>query len=253
MSATVTPSFANADPAANPTSLVDLVTYLNTLFQTVNVDGGPFTPYVISSTTPVVGDQDKVWYKTDGNGRPLGNYKFYNGNWRKIYSGNPTEFKFFGGDPSTQFDGTGLGTVGGDWDGWAICNGQNGTPNLSNLFIIGGAMDNVGITGYAAGHWNTSTAGGSTQTGGSSTYAIKNTDLPNMKINVTGHKYSAGAATGIKHTLVDGDWAGGVNVDLDPIANFGSDPSGTPPVPQTTVPTLPPFYTLCYTRFVGYA
>ena len=37
------------------------------------------------------------------------------------------------GDISTNFDGTGLGTTT-RWIGWAICNGNNGTPNLNNVF-----------------------------------------------------------------------------------------------------------------------
>ena len=33
-------------------------------------------------------------------------------------------------------------------DGWVLCNGQNGTPNLSNRFIVGaGSSYNVGATG----------------------------------------------------------------------------------------------------------
>jgi len=35
----------------------------------------------------------------------------------------------------TNFDGTGLGT--GIMDGWAICNGQNGTPPMDGLVSIG--------------------------------------------------------------------------------------------------------------------
>lgn len=31
----------------------------------------------------------------------------------------------------------GLGLVGGLWEGWAICNGNNGTPNLDGQTLIG--------------------------------------------------------------------------------------------------------------------
>ena len=37
------------------------------------------------------------------------------------------------GDVSANFDGTGLG-ITARWLGWAICNGNNGTPNLNNVF-----------------------------------------------------------------------------------------------------------------------
>ena len=33
--------------------------------------------------------------------------------------------------------------------GWAICNGQNGTPDLRNRFIVGTGAYNLGNTGGA--------------------------------------------------------------------------------------------------------
>lgn len=39
-------------------------------------------------------------------------------------------------DVSTYFNGTGLG-IGGEFLGWAICNGNNGTPDLRGRFIVG--------------------------------------------------------------------------------------------------------------------
>jgi hypothetical protein len=38
-------------------------------------------------------------------------------------------------DVSTNFDGTGLGNAAGPYAGWAICNGNNGTPNLTAKFV----------------------------------------------------------------------------------------------------------------------
>lgn len=43
---------------------------------------------------------------------------------------------------------------------WALCNGTNGTPNLTNRFIIGASEDNAGVA-------NTNITGAGTQTGGS--------------------------------------------------------------------------------------
>lgn len=247
MSAQVTPILANPDPSDNPTTLGALITLLNTLFEAVNVTGGPFTPYVISSTTPAVGDQDKAWLKVDGNGRPLAIYLYYSGNWRRFYSGKIGEITIFSGNPATYFS-SGLGIVGGEWDGFALCDGTNGTPNLSNLFIVGGAMDNAGITGYSGGSWKTSVSGGSLATGGQSGYTIKNTDLPNLTVQVTGAHYSSGAATGIQRTLVDGDHSAGDHTDLNPIASYGQT-AGTA---QTLIPNVPPFLAMGYAMFVGY-
>ena len=35
---------------------------------------------------------------------------------------------------AAYFDATGLGKTGTDWLGWALCNGNNGTPKLDNVF-----------------------------------------------------------------------------------------------------------------------
>lgn len=40
------------------------------------------------------------------------------------------------GDLASSFDATGLGIVAGPYDGWAICNGENDTPDLSSTFEI---------------------------------------------------------------------------------------------------------------------
>jgi hypothetical protein len=47
-----------------------------------------------------------------------------------------------------NFDGTGLGT--GSLAGWALCNGNNGTPNLSDRFVMGTISSaTLGATGGA--------------------------------------------------------------------------------------------------------
>jgi hypothetical protein len=44
----------------------------------------------------------------------------------------------------------GLGIVGGLWEGWAICNGNNGTPNLDGQTLIGYGA-NYGTVGQFVG------------------------------------------------------------------------------------------------------
>lgn len=36
-----------------------------------------------------------------------------------------------------EFDGTGLGIANGPMDGWAVCNGLNGTPDLRGMTLLG--------------------------------------------------------------------------------------------------------------------
>ena len=40
---------------------------------------------------------------------------------------------------------TGIGVAGTPWEGWSLCDGQNGTPDLRGLFIVG--YSNTGIGG----------------------------------------------------------------------------------------------------------
>lgn len=246
----LTVGFANPDPGTEITTLQSLVTELNALIS-ASIQG-TYIPYVIGSSTPAVDDQDKAWHRVDAQGRPLGTFLFYNGSWRREYTGLPKQLRMFTGDPATFFSGTGLGLTTGEWDGWAICNGQNGTTNLSNLFVVGGQMDNVGISGYSSG-WQTNVTGAALKTGGASSYALINNNLPTMNVQVTGKAYQAAANTGLPRAIVSADWSGADKVDPNPIATFGSNPSASPAVPQVAVPTTPPFYALAYCQWVGYS
>jgi hypothetical protein len=262
----------NVDPnQANPQDLQGLVDILNTLLQS-SIEG-TFVPYVLSSSTPSVSDQDKSWLRVDGAGRPLGVYLFYNGNWRRFYNGNPTELRMFSGDPALYFDGTGLGLIvptNGDlntWDGWAICNGQNGTYNWSNLFPVVGQVDNVTVTGYSAtakdhlnsdaviAAWQTNVTGTAYATGGAANYSIQNTDLPSMKVFLHGLAdfNTNNTPAGEFLPLVTRKGDGGNKTTDSPQASFGADPTGTPAIPQTLVPTAPNFKAVCLTQWVGYA
>jgi len=51
-------------------------------------------------------------------------------------------------------------------DGWALCNGKNGTPDLSNRFIIGAIKDDSGV-GDTVGN-----------SGGSSTITLTTANMP---------------------------------------------------------------------------
>ena len=246
--------FTNPDPnTQNPTDLQGLVDILNPLFS--SEIQGDFVPYVLSSSTPAVSDQDKAWLQTDGAGRPLSINLFYNGTWRRFYTGKPNQITMFSGDPAAYFDGTGLGLTTAEWDGWALCNGQNGTPNLSNQFVVGGQMDNDTITGYSSG-WQTNVTGTALKTGGESNFSIVNNNLPNMTIQLTGRVGYDDNASGSGQdpaAIVTKKWYGNPTPAPIPVlATFGADPNGTPAVPQVPVDTVPPFYALAFVMFVSY-
>lgn len=62
--------------------------------------------------------------------------------------------------------------------GWVLCDGLNGTPNLSNKFILSGTIDDIGVTG------------------GSYSVTIATTNLPSHNHNVT---ISAGGSFNHSH------------------------------------------------------
>jgi hypothetical protein len=106
--------------------------------------GGGIT---VSASPPSSSLTNRVWLRVDSVGRPWGIYSFYNGSWRKVYTGAVGDIKFYSGPWNGVFDGAGRGIPGGiggvnagngayDEDGWQICNGNNGAPNLSDFFIV---------------------------------------------------------------------------------------------------------------------
>jgi hypothetical protein len=107
----------------------------------------------------------------NGKGQPItvinrdaiGTVKMY-------YSSNYTAGAAAIGD----FDGNGLGKIGTDWEGWALCDGRNGTPDLRGRFPVGRTDANPNTPpGQTSGitsnqkffYLNNRGAGGGTQTG----------------------------------------------------------------------------------------
>jgi len=140
--------FALADPNANPIELNDLIKLLNQLIS-INMQGA-YIPYVIGHDAPGVNDQDKAWIELDTAGRPIATKVWYAGNpgaWRRIYNGMIGEIRGYSGNPNDDFTvnptsgAFGAGKIGEQYDGWYLCNGVNGTPNLSDKFLLGGHMD----------------------------------------------------------------------------------------------------------------
>lgn len=119
---TITVAIATPDPSFHPTTLAQAWTSTGGLKDLITATlQGTYTPYVMSSSIPAVDDQDKIWFKLDGAGRPLGAYKYYSGNWVRVYPFPVGTTVIFVDDPTGLFDGTGLGVVGTDWYGWAMC------------------------------------------------------------------------------------------------------------------------------------
>jgi len=232
------------DPNSAPTDFTQEVALLNTLLTGQIV--GSYIPYVIGSDTPSVDDNDKAWIELDTAGRPIAVKTFYNGNWRRVYNGAIGDVKGYTGDPSVDFDTDGLGIVGGRQDGWHLMNGNGGTANLTDKFLVGAHMDNSnGHTGYNSG-WQTFVDGMSDlQTGGGPNIQLNaaNTYQPPI-VDVKVDKYSATGNTNDPSGILYG-----VN-SVQHIELFPGSAGVTSPPPITT---LPPFYCLAWVTFVGYS
>jgi hypothetical protein len=241
MSLPVDISIASPDPAAAPTTLTQLIVILRTLITAVVT--GTYLPYVQGSATPSVSDQNKVWHRTDSGGRPMGTYVYYSGSWRREYTHRLNEVVMYRGTPSTDFETTGLGIVGGEWDGFAIMDGRNSTEDWSDRFIVASHMTDFSI-GYPGGGPPSSNVNGSTtHTGGAKDITL---DAANTYRPATAAiKVSKWKADGNTPDAGGGLIGSGSTIDFVP-ANAGNE---TPPA----IPTLPPYIVTGFVQFTGYA
>jgi len=188
----------------------------------------------VGSAQPSSSLTNKVWFVVDGNGRPLGVKLFYNGSWRPMYSGAIGDIKMFAGGTSGQFDGTGRGVVGSWHDGWAICNGLNGTQNLLNRFVVGGNWD--------GSWWATTVEGSSTYSGGAGTLYIQPANLPPLYAEVAVHSNGGGSASG---SILGGG--------TDPIQDYTVVGVNRAPLQGLPLTNCPPYVSLGFLQFIGYA
>jgi len=132
------------------------------------------------------------------------------------------------------------GATGSIPSGWYLCNGQNGTPDLRNSFVLG-----AGNT-YAVG-----------ATGGSTTTTLTQANLPNVNFTATvtdpGHfhttslppYWSTSGSGGINFT--SGATAGSSGYSgISDTKSTGISVSVASGGSATGVPILPPYYALAY-------
>ncbi len=169
MSTPVETVFTNPDPDSPPlASLQQLIDLLNTLV--TSQINQTFVPFVVGASVPGVDQQGLPWIRLNTLGNPVGTYIFTQGVWVREEPIVSARFGMFTGDPALYFDGDGVGIKGPgpiamDYWGWALMNGNGGRQNWSNRFLIGGAMDNDGISGFD-GSWRTNVNGAAEEEGG---------------------------------------------------------------------------------------
>lgn len=109
------------------------------------------------------------------------------------------------------------GTIATVPTGWALCDGNNGTPDLRDKFIVGAKQDDAGVA-------KTNVTGALTQSGGA-----------------YGHNHAKGTLS----TEISED---STNISQTPIEDTASDASHTHAIIGSTATTneLPPYYALAY-------
>lgn len=188
---------------------------------------------VVSTNTPSTVDQNRVWLRTDANGRPVGFFLWYKpattgavGTWRRVPVIRPEEMRMFSGTPSSYFDATGRGIVGAEWDGWALCNGNNFTVNLLDKFIISTPSVDKQIV-----------------RGGLATLTISVANLPRITGTI-GELYdfqTGGGLPGFSGLIFQGGARQTVTVNAN-----GTGPTAIP------ISILPPYIAVGFAEWVGY-
>lgn len=137
-----------------------------------------------------------------------------------------------------QFDGAGRGLAGTPYEGWQLCNGQNGAPDLRGRFVVG--YNNAVADYNAIGN-----------TGGTEQVALTVNQMPS-------HTHTMQAAGLHTHTyqgpLIAGDHPGGSNGYDRPNQPSGGDTGPAGEHVHTINPTgggqphenRPPYYVLAF-------
>lgn len=233
-------SFANPAPEDCPQTFQENIDLLNELVSGSVV--ASITPYIRQAATPSVDQQNLIWHKIDVDGRPIGTFHFYGGAWRREYSGRQDELRYFRGDPAMHFESNGRGIVGGEWDGFALANGNNGTPNLSDQFIVCAKMDDLGVGYPTNGPWKTNVSGSTTQTGGAKDITL--TDDTTFQKAQDAIQMSNWQADGNSQNAGGGLWGLGSGHTLLPADDGNTTPDA--------IPTLPPYFAAAACVWVGY-
>jgi hypothetical protein len=246
---TVHTQFAMPDPNAAPLNLIQLFTLANLLVSS-SIDGESFNTFIKQRGTPGVEDQDRIWFELDTGGRPVAIKSFYNGIWRRIYNGMIGEIRGYHGSPTLDFDEDGLGKIGLQYDGWHLCNGKDGVPDLSDRFLIGSHMNNVDQSGFEDGElvtWISNRTG--EHTGGVRGITLNETNTFIPARGETTAKRMTASGSG---PADDGDLLGvGSGAVQYPLQGEGQGSDGNPTPEEINI--INPFIAVGWIIFVGYS
>lgn len=224
-----------ADPmGCLPGNRQELANFIPTAI-TATFNGAQFSLFVTGSATPAPENQDRAWFRTTTGGLPLGWYWFFNGKWRKVTGLPPDAIINYSG-PASNFDGTGKGLAGSVTESFFICNGQNGTPDLRNRFVVGADEYN--------GNWtsNVDPDAPDAQTGGFARIRLQKTQIPQLQFTLP-----IGSEGGnLDRFVVDNATNGGLYERNIPGTGNGEEDSGNGAAPHNN---CPPYYALAYIQY----
>lgn len=241
MSIAVNITLDNPSPEDCPTNLTETFEIIReSIHGSVEAN---ITPYVRQAATPGVDQQTLVWHKIDVDGRPIGTFHYYGGAWRREYSGRQNELRYFMGDPSIHFESDGRGIISGEWDGFCLANGNNGTPNLSDQFIVCAKMDDLGVGYPTNGPWKTNVSGSAEQTGGVKDITL--TEATTWRAAKPAVELGRRTADGETPNPTGGLFGYGTTMQTIIPADAGNE---TP----DAIPTLPPYFASAACVWVGY-
>lgn len=118
MAITFTLKALNAPPGAQCLTTLNAILQAVAKFVQVTSPEG-LSGIIIDDAEPGVDDRDKAWIRTETNGQPRGLYIYQDG-W-VLVAGVPI-----------GLIGLYSGLVADIPDGWALCDGTNGTPDLTD-------------------------------------------------------------------------------------------------------------------------
>lgn len=151
-------------------------------------------------------------------------------------------------------------------NGWALCNGGNGTPDLRDKFIVGaGSTYALSATGGAvqAAASNTGSAGAHTHvTASGGDHVLTESELPVVTLSVKG-SFSQGGYDGGGNDFFRARSSNSFSTGHGLIQSFGggqphshtggeTDEQGAHTHTTPAVATLPPYYGLFFIMFVGF-
>jgi hypothetical protein len=225
-------------PACYPPDVNALLTLIATLGLRGTIPDNSGGGIFVGSSQPSSSLTNKVWLQVDAAGRPIGFKVFYNGNWRFVQNARYGDLRMSAISIGSDIDGNGLGVIGGLFDGWAFCDGRNGTPDLRNRFPV---MCDNGSTLTT----NVDPTNPNSRVGGAPNHVIQRTNLPHMQTKTLqkGFSYANGATGGNELYQL------GSETVFWPVVDSGGLPVGG----QAPLDHVNPYYSFVFLMFVGYA